>query len=24
VYASGIGLIVDGPTRMTEFTPGDA
>jgi hypothetical protein len=23
VYASGIGLIVDGPTRMTSFTPGD-
>jgi hypothetical protein len=22
VYASGVGLIVDGPTRMTEFTPG--
>jgi hypothetical protein len=24
VYASGVGLIVDGPTRMTEFTPGGA
>jgi hypothetical protein len=23
VYASGVGLIVDGPTRMTEFTPGE-
>ena len=24
VYASGVGLIVDGPVRMTEFTPGGA